>query len=57
LSLLARYEPATWRAALDPDKSELAVPLEEVLDEALAVAPDLLSEAITHEPALLPRRA
>jgi hypothetical protein len=56
LSVLARYEPAVWRNALDPDQSELAVPLEELLDEALVVVPDLLSEAITQQPVLLPRR-
>lgn len=39
LSILARYEPATWRAALDPVSSPLAVPLEALLDEALVAAP------------------
>lgn len=34
LSSLARYEPATWIAALDLDRSELAVGLERVLDVA-----------------------
>ena len=56
LSLLARYEPEAWRAALDPDTSELAVPLEELLDDALSVTPALLSQAVTHEAALRPGR-
>jgi YaaC-like Protein len=56
LSLLVRYEPTAWRAALDPDHSQLAVLLEQVLDVALEVTPDLLYEAVTHEPALLPPR-
>jgi hypothetical protein len=34
LSSLARYEPAAWTAAIDPDASELAVSLERVLDVA-----------------------
>ena len=34
LSSLARYEPATWTAALDLDRSEIAVGLERVLDLA-----------------------
>jgi hypothetical protein len=56
LSLLARYEPAAWRAALDPDQSLFAVPLEHLLDEALETVPALLCEAITGEPVLLPQR-
>jgi len=56
LSVLARYEPAAWRAALDPDTSPLAVPLEELLDEAMVATPALLSEALTGEPELLPAR-
>jgi hypothetical protein len=56
LSLLARYEPAAWRAALDPDRSTLAVPLQELLDEALVATPALLSEAILGKPDLLPAR-
>jgi len=57
LSLLARYEPAAWRGALDPDSSALAVELEELLDEALDVTPALLYEALTGESSLLPPRA
>jgi hypothetical protein len=56
LSLLARYEPVAWQAVLNPDQSELAVPLERLLDDALDIAPELLYEAITQQPALLPPR-
>ena len=31
VSILARYEPATWVKAIDPDRSELAVSLEKVM--------------------------
>jgi hypothetical protein len=47
LSLLARYEPAAWRAALDLDASAIADPLTELLDQALVIVPDLLFEAAT----------
>ena len=57
LSLLARYEPVAWRAALDPDQSELAYSLESLLTEALVLTPDLLHQAITHTAVLLPARA
>lgn len=56
LSLLARYEPVAWQKALDPDGSPLAVELEELLDEALEVMPELLAEAITGQPDLRPAR-
>jgi hypothetical protein len=56
LSLLARYEPAAWRAALDPDQSGLAVPLEHLLEEALTITPYLLYEVLTGESALLQLR-
>lgn len=49
LSLLARYHPADWRAALDFDRSACADRLAELLDEALMVVPDLLFEAATAE--------
>ena len=42
LSLLARYQPAEWRAALDLDRSEIADPLREVLDQAMEIVPELL---------------
>ena len=47
LSLLARYEPAAWRSALDLDKSPIADPLIDLLDNALQIVPDLLFEAAT----------
>jgi hypothetical protein len=49
LSLLARYEPAAWRHALDPDESRIAVLLEALLDEALTEMPRLLTEALIHQ--------
>jgi hypothetical protein len=47
LSLLARYHPANWRAALDFDRSACADRPAELLDEALVIVPDLLFEAAT----------
>jgi hypothetical protein len=47
LSLLARYEPAAWRSALDLDRSPIADPLVDLLDGALQIVPDLLYEAAT----------
>jgi hypothetical protein len=49
LSLLARYEPAAWRAALDLDKSRVADPLTKLLDDALVIVPDQLFEAATQD--------
>jgi hypothetical protein len=49
LSLLARYQPAAWRAALNFDRSFCADPLTELLDEALDIVPDLLFEAAALE--------
>jgi hypothetical protein len=48
LSMLARYEPASWTSSLDVDVSPNAVPLEAVLDEALDTCPALILQAI-HE--------
>jgi hypothetical protein len=56
LSLLVRYEPVAWHEALDPDQSQLAVLLEQLLDVPIEVIPDLLYEALTRESALLPAR-
>ncbi|MEV4053466.1 hypothetical protein AB0J55_19925 [Amycolatopsis sp. NPDC049688] len=44
LSSLTRYEPAAWSAAIDLDASELAVPLEQVLD----IAEERLPNRILH---------
>jgi hypothetical protein len=55
LSLLARYEPAAWRAALDLDSSPIADPLAELLDQALEIVPDLLYDTVTSDLAGGPR--
>lgn len=49
LSMLARYEPATWRAALDVERS-LAVPLEDLMDEALEAVPHWVLSALLAKP-------
>jgi hypothetical protein len=49
LSLLARYQPAEWRAALDLDHSPCADRLMGLLDDALLIVPDLLYEATAWE--------
>ena len=49
LSLLARYYPAGWRAALDFDRSACADGLAELLDEALVIVPELLFDAAAVE--------
>jgi hypothetical protein len=46
LSMLARYEPASWISNLDVDVSPNAVPLEAALDEALGSCPELVLRAI-----------
>jgi YaaC-like Protein len=55
LSLLTRYEPAAWRAALDLDSSPIADPLTELLDQALEIVPDLLHDTVTSDLAGGPR--
>jgi YaaC-like Protein len=42
LSMLARYEPASWTMHLDVDSSANAIPLETVLVRALEVCPELI---------------
>jgi hypothetical protein len=42
LSSLARYHPAEWTAALDPDRSRFAVSTERALATGLAVVPRLV---------------
>ena len=56
-SILARYEPTSWGAALDPDRSPLAVRIEDALEEALTAVPHLLLEGLTGGQVLLPRPA
>ena len=46
LSLFARYEPELWREALSVDRSQLAVPLEALLQKALVAVPALLHEEL-----------
>ncbi|HVQ59553.1 MAG TPA: hypothetical protein VMS60_11670 [Solirubrobacterales bacterium] len=46
LSHFARYEPARWTAALAPDGSTLAVPLEDALQRAAVLLPRLVREAL-----------
>lgn len=46
LSSLARYHPAIWTAAIDRDSSELAVPLERVLDVAQERVPKRILESL-----------
>jgi hypothetical protein len=42
LSSLVRYDPAAWTAAIDPDSSTLAVPLEQACDRADELVADML---------------
>jgi YaaC-like Protein len=46
LSMLARYQPDTWTAYVDVDKSPYAVTLEALLDRALVTCPQLFLHAI-----------
>jgi hypothetical protein len=46
LSMLARYQPASWTKHLDVDSSADAVPLENALSEALDTCPQLILHAI-----------
>jgi hypothetical protein len=47
LSILSRYEPATWNALIDLDKSPSAVHLEALMEEALDAVPALIHQAVT----------
>ena len=49
LSSLVRYEPAQWITAVDADHSTLAVPLEQVCDQAEKLLPIMLHSALTGE--------
>lgn len=46
LSMLARYEPAVWMAALDYDSSDQAAPLDALLETGLARVPELVLAAL-----------
>jgi hypothetical protein len=47
LSSFARYEPARWTAAINPDESTVAVPLEQTLEIAAVHLPALVLEGLT----------
>jgi hypothetical protein len=47
LSMLARYEPAVWMAALDYDSSDLAAPFDALLETGLARVPEMVLAALT----------
>ena len=47
LSQLARYEPATWTSAIEPDGSALTVPIEEGLRTAKRSLPRLVYHGTT----------
>jgi hypothetical protein len=46
LSMLARYHPDAWVTALEVNRSQLAVPLEDALDIAQSAVPHLVLEAL-----------
>lgn len=49
LSVFARYEPELWMEVLEIDRSPLAVPLESVLQQALAAVPALVHKELLGE--------
>jgi hypothetical protein len=53
LSIVARYEPAEWAKALSINESDLAAPLESLLDEAMLAIPQLVLEALERQPFLV----
>ena len=53
LSIQARYHPARWYEALAINVSLYAVPIEDLLNEALGAVPQLLLERIAAKPFLL----
>jgi hypothetical protein len=46
LSMLARYEPAGWAAALNYDRSGLAAPLERLLELGTERVPEVVLGAL-----------
>jgi hypothetical protein len=52
LSMLARYHPESWVNALDLNRSPLAVPLADCLDQAVTAVPHLVLEALLNKPFL-----
>jgi hypothetical protein len=53
LSMVARYEPAEWANVLAVNTSDLAAPLESLLDDAMLEIPQLVLEAIEGQPFLV----
>ena len=53
LSMLARYHPAEWAAALDPEGSHAAAELERAMDLAVEAVPHLVLDAVAPQPVLL----
>lgn len=47
LSMLSRYQPATWGALINVDNSQHAVPIERLLERAINHLPVLIADAIT----------
>lgn len=45
-SMLARYQPAEWANCIDVDRSTYAVPVERLLEDALAAVPRLIASTI-----------
>jgi hypothetical protein len=56
-SMLARYFPEKWVTMLNLDESPYAVSLQYACEEALAVIPHLVTEALDGEPLLLMQSA
>ncbi len=50
LSMVARYQPAGWVGALRYDESELAAPLEQLLEIGLDRVPELVLGALLGDP-------
>jgi hypothetical protein len=46
LSELTRYYPASWSAALNPDESRLAAPIDHGLEVALGLVPGLIASGL-----------
>jgi hypothetical protein len=53
LSIVARYEPAEWAKVLSINESDLAAPLESLLDDAMLDIPRLVLEALEGRPYLV----
>lgn len=47
LSMLARYEPATWVKLISVDDSQHTVPIERLLERAITHLPVLIADTIT----------